>query len=243
MRNIKSFMVMVALLALSACGQGQLVSRNAAVERPSVGAAPEEGKLVVVPVAYDVQAVNVTVPRTLNVSERNSFVPRADIVWHGDPLGDRYDQVHAMIAQAAATATVGMNAGPKVEVDIEITRFHALTPKARYTTGGNYATHFLLTVRDMATGEILDGPRAVVADTHATGGLRAMEEEAAGITQKVVIESHVAKVLMHELSQRVVPADEAASARMASAAGPMPQAVTRQAFLPADLGLAGAVAR
>lgn len=236
MRRFKSVLMLVAALALSACSQGQLVGRSDTRDAPTAGhAAPGRGKLVLVPASYDVQSVKVDVPRSLKVSERNSFVPRADIVWHGDPLGDRYNQVQAIVAQAASTATLGMKVGPKVEVDIEITRFHALTPKARYTTGGNYATHFLLTVRDIATGEILDGPRAVVADVHGSGGLRAMEEEAAGITQKVVIESHLTRVLMRELTQRLVPADQATVA----AVPPVPAAdVTRQAFLPGDLGVA-----
>ena len=102
-----------------------------------------------------------------------------------------------------------MTTGELVEADIELTRFHALTPKARYTTGGDFATRFVLDgCGDLATGQIVDGPRRVAADLLASGGERAMEEEAAGITEKVEIEDHVAKVIAHELSQRLVPKDQ-----------------------------------
>lgn len=54
-------------------------------------------------------------------------------------------------------------------------------------------------MRDLSTGQIIDGPGAVAVDVHTSGGERAMEEEAAGVTQKVVIGGHVAKVLAYEL--------------------------------------------
>lgn len=231
MHKITTIAALMAVLGLAACSGTPMVSRNALTDSPAVGgmiAGLSTGGMVVVSTAYRVKQINVSVPRTLRVSEANSFVPNADIVWHGDPLGDRYDQVTALITEAAQTGTAGMTTGQPVQVDIEITRFHALTMKARYTVGGNYATRFLLTVRDFATGEILDGPRPVVADIRASGGERAMEEEAAGITQKSVIEGRVAEVLARELSRRLVPAGSV----------PEAPAVSRNAFQPGDLTIA-----
>ncbi len=231
MFKITAWAALVAIAGLGACTNGQLVSRAAGTERPAVGgfvAGLTHRGMVLQPVAYDVARINVMVPRTLRISEANSFVPNADIVWHGDPLGDRYAQVTALMTVAAQTGTKAMTVGQAVQVDIEVTRFHALTLKARYTTGGNYATHFLLTVRDVQTGQIIDGPRAVVADILAAGGERAMEEEAAGITQKSVIEGRVAEVLARELSHRLVPAGQAA-------ADPV---VSRNAFQPGALMVA-----
>ena len=109
-------------------------------------------------------------------------------------------------------------------MDAEITRFHALTPKTRYTVGGMHTLRFILTVRDAATGEILDGPRPVVADVKGSGGQRAMEEEAAGITQKVVIEERLAQVIHDEL---IAPLPELTGADA--------QVVSRQDFSPTDL--------
>ena len=113
-------------------------------------------------------------------------------------------------------------------MDVQLIRFHALTPKTRYTVGGVHDTEFLLTVRDAATGEILDGPRKVMADVRAAGGQRALDEEAAGITQRSVIEARIAEVIRQELAQRLVPQTTPVAA---------PVAVSRNAFSPADLPL------
>ncbi|MGO4854574.1 DUF6778 family protein [Phaeovulum sp. W22_SRMD_FR3] len=162
--------------------------------------------------SYAVQKVVVTVPETLKVSEANLYLPIADIVWRGDPRGDRYQQVHKIVEDAALDATRGMNKGPAAIVEIQLTRFHALTEKARFTIGGTHAVHFNLTVRDAKTGAILEGPRKVRADIHAAGGARALEEEAQGLTQKVVISRHLTDVIRAELSHRVQMAPDALSA-------------------------------
>jgi hypothetical protein len=162
--------------------------------------------------SYNVQKVVVTVPETLKVSEANLYLPIADIVWRGDPRGDRYQQVQTIVEAAAQDATRGMGKGPAVIVEIEVTRFHALTEKARFTIGGTHAVHFNLTVRDARTGAILEGPRKVRADIHASGGSRALEEEAQGLTQKVVISRHLTDVIRAELSHRVQMAPDALSA-------------------------------
>ncbi len=205
-----STMALAAVLGLAACGSSQSVSRNESTDRPLIGAFSHTMMLSftamdVVETSYNVVKVNVTVPQTLRVSEANSYVPMADIVWHGDPAGDRAGQVQALLTEAATKATKDMTSGPKVEVDLVLTRFHALTPKARYSTGGNFATRFIMTVRDVTSGKIIDGPRPVVADCLASGGNRAMQEESAGITQKSVVEEHVAKILAHELTLHLAP--------------------------------------
>ena len=49
-------------------------------------------------------------PRSLKVSEANTFKPRADIVWRGEALGDRYQQVEAIFADAMTAASRGEHA-------------------------------------------------------------------------------------------------------------------------------------
>ncbi len=208
------------LLGFAACSMSEPATRGAAVE-PSALA---DGSVFLMAPDYDVTAIKITVPHDLKVSEANVYFPIADIVWHGDPLGDRYAQVTALYEEAFFTGTSDLNGARKVEVDAEITRFHALTPKTRYTVGGMHTLHFMLTVRDAATGEILDGPRPVVADVKAAGGQRAMEEEAAGITQKVVIEERLAQVIHDELTAPVAVAGGA-------------ETVSRQDFSPIDLNI------
>ena len=153
------------------------------------------------PVALAIQGIEISVPQDLKVSEANVMVPNADIVWRGDPMGDRHSQVAAIFEAAAANATQGLIEGRGVVLSLEVTRFHALTEKARYLTGGNYALHFELTLRDAATGVILDGPRSVVADVRASGGARAIAEDNAGRTEKVVITERLVQVLQYELAQ------------------------------------------
>ncbi len=228
MRYMKSLVVIALSLGLAACSTSY-PSRNLTDSGLSVGAASPvvEGGMVLEPVQYNVARINVDVPRTLRVSEANVFYPIADIVWHGDPLGDRYAQVATILQEGLATGTAGMKAGRAVEVDAQLTRFHALTPKTRYTVGGEHNTEFLLTVRDATTGEVLDGPRKVLASVRAAGGQRALDEEAAGITQKSVIEARIAVVIAQELSRRLVPATTIA----------VPLTVSRNVFAPADLPL------
>ncbi len=228
MFKIKSLAVISVSVALAACSTGY-PSRNLTDDGVSV-AVPRlvvEGGMVLEPVQYDVKRINVNVPRDLRVSEANVFFPIADIVWHGDQLGDRYAQVATILQEGMAAGTAAMKTGTAVVVDVQLIRFHALTPKTRYTVGGVHDTEFLLTVRDATTGAVLDGPRKVLAAVHAAGGQRALEEEAAGITQKTVIEDRIAVVIAQELSHRLVPATTVAP----------PMVVSRNAFAPADLPL------
>lgn len=219
MITFRAVLVGGLMLGLAACST-DTVTRGAGVD-PS---ALTGGAVTMASPDYDVTAIAISVPRTLTVSEANVYFPMSDIVWHGDPLGNRYEQVQAVFEEAFATGTADLNGTRKVEVLAEITRFHALTPKTRYTVGGTHSLHFMLTVRDAVTGEILDGPRPVVADVKASGGSRAMEEEAAGITQKVVIEERLAQVIHDELT---APVPVAAGALVAS----------RQDFSPIDLNI------
>lgn len=230
MKLIRCLATLCLSLALSACASVETPTRGIvgqsglAPQVESIQAARE--KNIVLVSQYAVMAINVIVPRTLRVSEANVFFPIADIVWYGDPAGDRYAQVQAIYEEALARGTAAMTEGRAVVLEVEITRFHALTPKARYTVGGEHTLHFTLTVRDAATGDIVDGPRKVVADVRGSGGKRAIAEEEAGLTQKAVIENRLAEVIRRELSVPV-------SAGEGSGAGS--DAVSRNAFSPTDL--------
>lgn len=194
---------LAAVLALSACAGGEVSSRSAATPVPLTDAAQPAPTMILARPLYDVRAVNVTVPRTLKVSEANMFFPIADIVWRGDPRGDRYAQVQALVTAALAEGTATMHSGPAVTVDVEMRRFHSLTEKAKFTTGGVHSIRFLLTVKDAATGEVIDGPRLVNADFEAWGGQRALEAAAQGVTDKVSITRHLKSVILRELSTPV----------------------------------------
>ena len=198
-------------MALFACSPADMPGQGLNLSSPL--AANGGGTNAAVQVQYNVRDYDVIVPRSLLVSEADVYLPRADIVWHGDPAGDRYRQIQSIFETALAQSTKDMTQGRAVTVSIEIRKFHALTPKTRATIGGNYAMHFVVTVRDAKTGQVLDGPREVVGDAKASGGVRALREEQQGITQKSAILAHLVEVFDRELTRpgRPVVADPAAS--------------------------------
>jgi hypothetical protein len=194
---------LVLALSLSGCVSGDMATRAAgngpgltiatqgAIRAPEATGQPLAAQ-------YQITDVQVTVPRDLSVSEANTFLPSADIVWRGDPLGDRHAQIAAII-DTAAQPVIGRGTGRPVVAEVVVTRFHGVTEKTRYTVGGNHSMRFYLTLRDAATGAVLVGPRAVVADIRAAGGARAIEEDRIGRTQKVVVTERLAEVLQREL--------------------------------------------
>lgn len=163
--------------------------------------APLDLSQQVMPTTMNVQSLTVNVPRTLKVSEANRYYPGGDIVWREDPLGDRYAQVQAIFSDAMTRGTTGMDTGVPVALDIEVLRFHALTQKARYTTGGVHALTFVMTLRDPVTGRPLSEPRQITANLKGYGGQKAIEAEQRGETQKVRITQHLAEVIHQEMSQ------------------------------------------
>lgn len=214
-------------LTVSACADVETVTRTApyeqipgaevpvgydfnAVEHPealTVTAAAQETSLTDTPVILQpgqspvhVNTIAVRVPRTLEVSEANSYLPRADIVWRGDPIGDRYAQIQTIFQDAMMKGVQDLNGPFAVNLEIEVTRFHALTEKARYTTGGVHNIDFNLAIVDAETGELVVPVREVKADLDAFGGRQAVLADSRGDTQKVRISNHLAEVIRQELT-------------------------------------------
>lgn len=199
----KTLVSLVMMAVLTACMPASQSTRNATPEfldPVQPGSGVNAIAVSAAPAELAVVGVEVLVPQSLKVSEANAIVPMADIVWRGDPMGERHTQVQAIFEAAAAQATSSMTTGQPVIATIEVTRFHALTEKARYLTGGNYALHFNLTLRDAASGLVVYGPVPVVGDVKASGGVRAIAEDNAGRTEKVVITERLVYVLQSELS-------------------------------------------
>lgn len=151
-------------------------------------------------VPIKVTSVLVRVPRELKVSEANRYIPRGDIVWREDPLGDRHAQVQTIVQDALERGVAGLDGPVAVALDIKITRFHALTEKARYTTGGVHAISFEMAVKHPETGALLLPVRSIRADLKAFGGQQALLAMAHGRTQKVRITEHLAAVIQQELT-------------------------------------------
>jgi len=194
-------------LGLSACASVSSVDSNAYYDTAS-RAAPVDDTLnpsaeapapVAIGTSFKIVAVNVSVPDTLRVSEANRYYPSGDIVWREDPIGNRYEQVKAIVAAGLTQGVGGFNGEREVVLDVVVTRFHALTEKARYTIGGVHAIQFDMQLRDAQTGAILMAPHRVKADFDALGGNAAVAAEARGVTQKVRITNHLAFVIQQEL--------------------------------------------
>jgi hypothetical protein len=193
---------LTALITLAACAGPAPVSRSAqemtlatrSLVSPPVQAARP-----------DLRAIRVAVPGALRVSEANVFYPIADIVWRGEPLGNRHEQVARLFQEAAARvaaeaeAAQGQSHGPAILAEIEVTRFHSVTEKTRYTLGGTHAMHYRLTLREAGTGRVLEGPRSIVASVRAAGGAQAVAEDRMGRTQRVVVLEALTQSLRREL--------------------------------------------
>jgi len=147
---------------------------------------------------WRVTDVAVIVPDTLSVSEEPSLVPNADIVWREDPAsGDRREQVATIMRDAVRRGASGLRGSRAVVLQIQVTRFHALTFEAeqRLSNSGVHNIDFFATVRDARTGAVLAGPEMIEAATPAFSGEAAKAARARGLTQKKVISDHVAATI------------------------------------------------
>ncbi len=203
MNALKTLLSLGLALGLSACVQPAATTRaftgqsEVTVATQNSTAQVAIGQKVAIPL--NVIEVAVVVPSTLRVSEAETYYPDADVVWRGEPRANRLEQVERILTEAAARGTGRLKSGLPVIAEIEVVRFHCVTEKTRNTIGGTHSMHFMLTIRHAETGEVLDGPRLVVADTKASGGAKAIAEDYAGRTQRVVVVDRLTQVIYNEL--------------------------------------------
>ncbi|WP_050930020.1 DUF6778 family protein [Aestuariivita boseongensis] len=208
MNYVRIIALLAVGLGLSACAAVDTVTRNAPFEtqtvsqaqRVSVPAADVTAPVAQAQAPVRIQNVLVNVPRSLKVSEANRYLPAGDIVWRGDPIGDRHAQVQAIFETAMLRGAQTIQGERPVDLLINVKRFHALTEKARYTTGGVHNIVFDLALADPVTGDIVAPWREIRADLDAFGGQQAILAEARGETQKVRITAFLAEVLRQELT-------------------------------------------
>jgi len=195
MTRLKSIMVLGLGLLVSACG----AIPNAATPIAST-AAPLPASL---PASLSVSDISVMVPYSLQISEGNGYYPNADIVWRGDPIGDRRAQIRTMMETAFARGTRSMEGTTPVMLDVQVKRFHSVSDRARASVGGVHHMVFDLTVSDARTGAIIAPAREVNVSLRAYGGVKAMQAERRGQTQKVRVTGHLARVIQQELGQPI----------------------------------------
>lgn len=187
MKRITLFLLGLAALGVSACSTVPAVDVTQNITLPTGLAAQAEAA------DWEVQSIDISVPESLTVSEANSIKPRSDIVWREDPIGNRHEQVQALIFEAMEFALRPLTdeGTTPITVEMEVTRFHALTERARYTIGGEHEIEFIFTVRNAETGEALTGPIPVDLTFRALGGARAIAAERQGIFQRDRIQSQI----------------------------------------------------
>ena len=139
--------------------------------------------------------VAVVVPDHLTVSNSNTFAPNADIVWHGEPFGDRKAQVAAIIDEGMTAGASDLNGDQLVTISVMVATFHAVTPSA--VARAPAAVHNIgygMQVFDSRTGEPLTEPQLISADIEAYVGSSAVTAAINGDTQRVRIVRHLEAV-------------------------------------------------
>lgn len=144
---------------------------------------------------WRLSAVRVSVPDTLTTSEDNTLAPDVDIVWHGDPPGDRRAQVRAIVAEGIRQGASGLRGRRPVVFEARVLQFHAVTPAAvAVSPGAVHDIRYAIRVVDARTGAVVLPAREIQADLAALVGSAAISAAVVGETQKVRITRHLARV-------------------------------------------------
>lgn len=194
--NMLKIMTVVALgFGVAGCADVDTVSRNAPMTSPEF-----DTQGVAVARDYAVQSVTFAASPNLRVSESNSYYPNADVVWRGDPIGDRVSQIGGIFQTAADRNKAVLNGEVPVIVDFQLVRFHGVTERTRFSVGGVYNIEFMISVRDAASGALIEEPRRVNTNLSAPGGIAALMLEQKGQTEKVRVTDFLTQVIRDELS-------------------------------------------
>lgn len=198
--TLRLIAALILATGLGACATPDTVSRNAPFDAQAI-AAPQQQIIR----DYAVTSIEVIVPRALRASEANGYYPNADIVWRGDPLGDRHAQIEEIFRTATQQAAADLTGSREVVAVIEVVRFHGVTERTRYSVGGVYNMVFNLSVLDAETGQVIEPPRRLVANLPAPGGQAAIQLEQSGQTEKVRVLDYLTFFLRQELSTPAAP--------------------------------------
>ena len=195
MKLVKVTTAAVLAASLAACSSPDFASRNAPLDVPALAGSTQELQR-----SYSVTQMNFGAPTDLNISEGNGYYPFADVVWRGDPIGDRVEQIAAMFQTALDRNADDISGTIPVTVDLQLVRFHGVTERTRFSVGGVYNIKFMMTVRHAETGAVIEEPRLVVANLSAPGGAAAIMAEQRGQTEKVRVTDFLTQVMRDELT-------------------------------------------
>ncbi len=190
----KSFMALAAVAAMAGCAGTDIPTRLEPMNFDATNTIGVQTQIH----NYDIRSVNVVVPDELQVSEANSYYPNADIVWRGEPFGDRHEQLRAMFQDAADSVAPMVHGSVPVNITLVLERFHGVTEKTRFSVGGYYSVHFIMTVTDAETGTVIEGPVRIEGSLAAPGGEAALELDRAGQTEKVRVSAYLRQLFYAE---------------------------------------------
>ncbi len=193
MKLIRFLALAFLALSVTACGSIETATRNLPLDVPPL-ASDEQ----VLTRNYSVQGMTFAASDELQVSERNSYYPFVDIVWRGDPIGDRRQQIGAIFQTAADRVALTNDGAIPVVLDIELVRFHGVTERTRFSVGGNYHIVFMMAVRHAETGVLIEPGRKIVGNLSAPGGSAAILADQRGQTEKVRVTDYITQMLKDE---------------------------------------------
>ena len=78
--------------------------------------------------SWKLKNVIAVAPRELTVSNADTFAPNADIVWHGEPYGDRRQQVAKIVDEGITLGADALKGDREVLIAASLSQFHAVTP-------------------------------------------------------------------------------------------------------------------
>jgi hypothetical protein len=141
-------------------------------------------------------SVEVAVPESLTTSEENSYTPDYDIVWHGEPAGDRRAQAAAIVKEGIQKGAAGLHGKTRVKIVATLSEFHSITPKVRKTlqNSGVHNVAYTVQVFDARSGAALTEPQPIKADFPALVGKAGDDADAKGLTQRVQVVNQIALV-------------------------------------------------
>ena len=136
-----------------------------------------------------------SVPASLTVSNSNTFAPNADIVWHGEPFGDRRAQVATIMDEGTTQGAADLKGPRPVIILARVLRFHAVTPAAiARAPAAVHNIKYTLQVLDAETRAELTPEQNISADLEAYVGAAAVTAAINGLTQKRRITDHISLV-------------------------------------------------
>lgn len=179
-----------------------------ASSQEGVSSVPPAAPAAVESRAWQIEKVTVRVPGSLSVSRNpDDRFPDTDIVWWGDPAeaqgGSRYAQVAVLVAESARDAATSFHGPRAVELELEVKRFHAVTPASRELGAwGTHDIHLTAVVRDQLTRAELARDDDLTLSFPALQRGEAKAADARGETQRVRVEARLTDFLRDWLTGR-----------------------------------------